>query len=369
VTRTRLLPVLLVIALGAACGNGDDDPAGPTTSTSGGATTTTSAPAASVDYARPGQPVRIGSGIVEGATPDGSALYVAEEDGAFPEPGCEGQPEPVLFRLPLAGGDRVRLGTATEPVRGRLVPGPGDRVAVVDECEGFLQSVRVGTRTAAGELQRLRVVPVQEDDESLRQPRISAWSNDGDALLAGGVSEATGDGLVATIGVDDGEITPLFATGSGAGPSQVGQLADGTFVVAADGEVTLRSAGGEVQQTLPGNGFALTPDRRRVVAYGEAVAIVSPGSEPETLVPARTGRQVVLADVSPDGRAVAVAVSAGEETEVQVVTLADRAVTGVGPGGLLGRPTFSGDGRALGFNRFGRAPDFVNDAFVVRFEG
>lgn len=365
-----VIALALALAVGA-CGDGDDTSAGSpasSTTTASGATTTTLSPVKPVDYATPGEPESLGDGLVEAATPDGSAFYVLDEDPAFSEPGCEGQPEPVMSLVPLDGGSRVRLGTAGEAVTGRLVPGPGDRVALVDECEGFLQEVRVGTETADGRLEGLRVVPLDTGDASpLAEPRITAWNAAGDALLAGGRNAARDRGTVARIDPATGAVTRLFDTAEGGGPGQVAQLADGTYVVAESGEVSLRSASGEITGRTPGAGFTLFADAGRVAVFGETVTVLAPGSEPKILVPVQPDRSVDLAAVSPDGAVVAYAYRIGEESFINVIDIVRPAIRVVESGDALGRPTFSGDGRALAFSRFDRAEPFGTEVLVARF--
>jgi len=363
----------------AACGGGDGAaPTGPTAAPTTTAPTTTApattAPMAGpVDYGRPGVPRRIGTGLVAAASPDGTALVVAEEDPAFPEPGCEGQPEPVLSLLPLDGGSR-RLLTRPGggPVRGRVLPGPGDAVALVDECEGFLQELQVGTLRPGGELAGLAVVPAGRGDEEAPVPRVTGWAVDGQGLLGGAVGPVSGDGLLAEVAVGSGAVEVVLGfPGSSVGPAQVGQLADGRYVAAFDGRVAIRSETGElVSAAVPGTGFVILPDGATVVAYGDAVTLLAAGRPPVELVPPARGRQVVAADVSPDGRAVAYATEAGPATEVAVVLVADRRVVPVrARPGRLGRPRFTLDGRALAYNRFGGPPGFVNEVELVRFGG
>lgn len=366
---------LAALLLVGACGDGDDPSAGSSsssTSTTTSAASSTSAPVGGViDYTTPGEPESLGDGLVEAASPDGSAFYVLNEDPALSQPGCEGQPEPVLFRVPVDGGKRVRLGTAGQPVSGRLLQGPGDRVAVVDECEEFLQEIRVGTETTDGRIEGLRVVPLDTGDgATLTQPRITAWNAAGDGLLAGGLDTGRGGrGMAARIDPATGAVTRLFDTGpgSGGGPSQVAQLADGTYVVAEAGEVTLRSASGEVTGRTPGAGFSLFVDAARVVVFGETLTVLAPGSEPTILVPVQPDRSIDLAAASPNGSVVAYAYRVGEQSFINLIDVERPAIRVVESGDALGRPVFSGDGRALAFSRFDRAEPFGTSALVARF--
>lgn len=154
---------LLVVGLvlgGPACG-GDRPLAVPTASTRPVASTVEGQ---RVDYAKASTPQVVGRGLVEVVTPDGKALVVSDENERFQEPGCEGLPEPVLVRLPLGGGEgEVLEPSPGEPLRGRLLRGPGGRVALVDGCEGFLTSISVAEEAPDGRLGRLTKVPIDGD--------------------------------------------------------------------------------------------------------------------------------------------------------------------------------------------------------------
>ncbi len=145
-----LLVASVVVTLGA-CG-GDGEQSAPTTSSTVPPMTTTIAP----DYSRPSSPTQVTTGLLEGTSPDGSALYVSALDQALSPRGCEGQPEPVLFRMPLSGGARQAVGSPGEPVRGTVLRGADRRIALVAGCEEFLSVVRVGTESPDGQLRELR---------------------------------------------------------------------------------------------------------------------------------------------------------------------------------------------------------------------
>ncbi|MDQ4068875.1 MAG: hypothetical protein M3203_05300, partial [Actinomycetota bacterium] len=66
-----LLVASVVVTLGA-CG-GDGEQSAPTTSSTVPPMTTTIAP----DYSRPSSPTQVTTGLLEGTSPDGSALYVS----------------------------------------------------------------------------------------------------------------------------------------------------------------------------------------------------------------------------------------------------------------------------------------------------
>ena len=103
------------------------------------------------DYHGHDRAAEVGKGLVAGASPDGSALYVSALDASPSARGCEGEPEPVLFRMPLAGDGREPVG-GTTPVRGSVIRGANGRVVV-----------------AAG-MRRLPVAPARGDGEPRRPP-------------------------------------------------------------------------------------------------------------------------------------------------------------------------------------------------------
>jgi hypothetical protein len=112
--------------------------------------------------------------------------------------------------------------------------------------------------------------------------------------------------------------------------TQVGQLADGTYVVAGRGLVSWRDAAGHVSRTVDGFGFAMAADRRSVVVYGPQLLVVKPDeTAPVTLATINPDRRLGFAEFSPDGRAVAFATSTDDDAHIAVMTVADQHVTNV----------------------------------------
>ncbi|MEA2844443.1 MAG: hypothetical protein QOJ69_2114, partial [Actinomycetota bacterium] len=224
-------------------------------------TTTTVSPTSTVPVIRYDQPSTVklvGTGFVDGASLDGSAAYVEQEDPQFPQLGCEGQPEPVLFRLPLDGGERQLLGTTENQLHGHVIFGHGNRIAVVGGCEGFFTDLWVGNETLDGHVNGIRRVAVGDlaDGQTLATFSVS-WSADGSSLLGAVNALDGGSGRVVAIDPDSGALTTLFDAGATRGVAQVGQLADGSYVVAADGKVSIRDAQGAVKIQGAGNAFEL----------------------------------------------------------------------------------------------------------------
>lgn len=94
-----------------------------------------------------GDLIERGPGSVVAVDPTGQFLYVTEQDPTG-EPGCEGQPSPVLLVEPVDGGGRREVlppdvGSVTGAYQVRF--GPDGEVAVVTQCEGSGATVVTGT--------------------------------------------------------------------------------------------------------------------------------------------------------------------------------------------------------------------------------
>lgn len=345
----------------AGCGDG------------GSTTTTTAAPSTTIPVVRYDQPSTVklvGTGFVDGSSLDGSAIFVEEEDPKFPQLGCEGQPEPVLFRLPLAGGERQLVGTGEDRLHGRILHGQGEKIAIVSGCEGSFTALWVGTETLDGHVNGLRKVAVGEVGEGKGLAPFSvSWSANGLSLVGSVNGFTGGPGRIVSIDPDSGALTTLFEADATGGVAQVGQLADGSYVVAADAKVSIRDAQGTVKGQGAGNGFELAADLQSVIAYGDEVLLLAPGApRPVRLVPGSPGRQITSAALSPDGRAVVYNMSdADSGNEISLLTVEDAQMYKLAGPGALGRVFFTGDGTGVVFNQFRPSPDFTADVGLVRF--
>lgn len=241
------------------------------------------------------------------------------------------------------------------------------------QCEEFFVSLQVGDQDPDGHLEHLRVVRLNDEDHGrpLPVPGSFAWSVDGKYLLASG-NRSSGPvvesrpGVVLRVDPATGDITRLFETGFEV--SRVGQLADGTYVVAGNAQVTLRDGKGTVR-AVDGDGFEIAPDGRRIAVFGRELVLVTPGdSGSDTLVPKGPEAPIVSADFSPDGRAIAYLRPRHEDDRISVVTISNARITPIAEHGRFGQPIFAGDGRALAFTDFGAAPDFVPRITLVRFQ-
>lgn len=367
--RIRLGPIVAAfcVALGACS---------PDASQPGATPEETPAAGTGRDYHRfAAAPQAIATGILQGMTPDGSAAYVADTDPAFPQPGCEGQPEAVLFRQPLDGGERELLRAGGGPVKGEIVRGRDGLVALVALCEGFFTGLSVGRETPEGHIEELRTVDVQTAPGSPPAPFSISWSPDGRSLLAAINDPEAPDGgpsRLVRIDPESGAVSTLFTGEGGSGVFQFAQLRDGSYVVSSNREVTFRDERGRIEAQFPGAGFVVFPDHERVLVYGETVAVAREGDDQARVVaPARPGREVSSASISPDGEAAVFNRYAleGSENEVSVVTIDDGTLSTLASGEGLGEPFFAGDGAAIGFNRFEPGPEFSPRVMLAELEG
>ncbi len=350
--RVAAAAVLTAVLL-VGCGDPSEEtgsttvPPGATTSNPTSTTTTT---IEAIDYHRLGSPRLLSRGFLGRTSPDGTALFVLAVDPDLSQVGCEGQPEPITFRVPTDGGARQPELVDGATIRGTLVRGPGGRVALVKACEGFVSEVLVGSEAADGTLGDLRPMPLFREQGTLAG---FGWSTDGRRLLAGrnNLTQETPADLVSIDPVS-GAVTLVFTVDGdeSRAVTQVAQLADGTYVVAGYGSVSLRGADGTVSARTRGFGFDVNGGST-VAAYGEGIVLLTSGG-PRTVVPAGPEATVITASFSPDGDALVYTVGADGVESVAITTLADdRTTTVEGPPGRHLRALFTGDGRAVAFNR------------------
>lgn len=330
--------------------------------------------APTIDYRQFEIPRRVGTGLIDGVTPDGSAVYIEDPDPAFPEPGCEGQPESVMFVQPLDGGQRKLAGEIGVPLKGRLVRGgSGGRVAVVAACESFFTDLFIASELPDGALSKVERVKPAVPDAFLLNASTVTWTSDGNKLLAAVQHVDAPDGDPAQIVAIDpgtGGLTKLFDVEQGTGVFGVGQMDRNEYVVATNLVVSFRRSDGTVGAGFQGQGFDISPDGRRLVVFGKQLRLVAQGDDVATsLVEEKPGHEISAARFSPDGKAVVFerySLGTGR-TEISVVSLSDKTLTNIVTGGRYGSALFTGDGGALVFNMFGSQTDAATRAYVVRF--
>jgi hypothetical protein len=328
-----------------------------------------------VDFSMFQTPDKLGTGLVDGATPDGDALYIEEPDPAFPAPACEGQPGSVMFRQPLDASERTVVGNGTDPLRGRLVRGGSDdRVAVIASCESFFTDLTIAEESEDGTLSEIQKVQPVVPEGFLLNPSTVAWARDGKRLLAAiqDVDAPDGDpAQIVSVDPASGKVTSLFEAEQGTGVFNVGQMQNGNYVVATNLVVSFRDRDGDVVAGFQGHDFQISPDRRRMVVFGRTIRLATQGGDKApVIVPEKEGLEVSSADWSPGGEAVAFkrySVETGQ-VEINVLTPDDRGVTNIVTGDEYDRPVFTGDGKALAFNLYTGDPDYLTEVYVARFE-
>lgn len=98
-----------------------------------------------------GAPKRVGAGLIEDWSPDGTALIVGLVDETLSKEGCEGAKEPVFFLQPIDGGAPTVAFPGHTEMNGSFVgtqPGTDD-VVMLSGCEGYLGDLTVAHQSGA----------------------------------------------------------------------------------------------------------------------------------------------------------------------------------------------------------------------------
>ncbi|MGH9021926.1 MAG: hypothetical protein ACRDV9_02300 [Acidimicrobiia bacterium] len=361
----------VLVLLLSACASSDKGSLG-----DGSAPATTSYPSGSLRsipeniYKRPSRPAPIAGGVLVQASLDGSAVFAAQEDDRFGDPGCEGAPEPVLFRQPVDGGARQLLGDGKLALNGMLIRSSRAEVALVQQCEGFFTGLLIGTETAEGRLEDMKALALELPGDSLPSPGSFAWSADGSRLLAAPEQEVAGGALPGILEIDPGTgaVRRLFDLRGRNGITQVSQAKNGAYLVAAGGKVTFHDDKGVLKETYEGRGFSISPDGRDIAVFGRGLTVVpADGVSASTFIAVPEG-QIASARFSPDGRGIAcVSAGSGSDSHLWVITPEDQNVSIVAGPAQLGRAYFSGDGKKLLFNEFTGVPDFASKVVAISF--
>jgi hypothetical protein len=261
VRPTRLLaPVLCVLLAASAC-SGDDDSASSSTTTS-----TAEAPSTTTTSNGPlqvGEPLDMGDGTFVGVHPTEPIAYVMIVDHETDEVGCEGGEPSRLWAEPIGSGAAVPA-LADSFVSGDvLIGGSGGRIAVVDQCEGFLSALAVATPATDGTFDGYAEVDTAgaETDGQLL-PSTIRWSTDGETLL-GLVhpNEAIERSIAVRISLD-GTVQQLVEAD---GLLAVADLSDGTIVTATTSSVTIGTA---APVPIAVSSISPAPDGRSIAVFG-----------------------------------------------------------------------------------------------------
>ena len=116
-----------------------------------------------------GAPKRVGAGLVEGWSPDGTALIVGRVDDTLSKEGCEGAKEPVFFLQPVNGGASTVAFPGHTEMNGSFVgtqPGTND-VVMLSGCEGYLGDLSVARQSADGTLRDRRLVVIADTAQAV----------------------------------------------------------------------------------------------------------------------------------------------------------------------------------------------------------
>ena len=135
-----------------------------------------------------GPPKRVGTGLIEDWSPDGTAVIVGRVDDTLSKEGCEGAKEPVFFLQPVSGGASSVAFPGHTDMNGSFVgtqPGTND-VVMLSGCEGYLGDLSVAHQSADGTLRDPRLVVLADTAQAAELTGISSLSLDGSALLLTG---------------------------------------------------------------------------------------------------------------------------------------------------------------------------------------
>lgn len=361
--RSRLLSLLAVATLVAACSTGDGDTeAGPgstttaePTTTSGGAptssTTSTTGPdpveVVAVDVTRPSDPRELGPGSVAGAPTMVRGLYVLAPDPSSDLLGCEGVPAPFLWIDRLDGSGREYAAPAeVQPLSGEVHVNADGRALVVVQCEGFLSDVWVSPESATGLLSDPERRPGLTDDGDLAS-FLLRWDSAPGSLLGVETGEDYLQGrTVVAIDVEGGARVSLH---TGESVSDLAALADGRVVlVDGDRALVVDRAGGEPTEIGPAQAVAVAPDGRTVALAGQDGVLV--GDVDGVLRPV-AGTRAAAPVFSPDGGALSFTEEVDNGGLQVVVGLATDERVDLGPGSFL-PAAWLADGTGLAFTRF-----------------
>ena len=308
--------------------------------------------------------MRVGDGLIESWSPDGSALIVGKVDDHLSVEGCEGVKEPVFFLLRVADGTSSLAFPNHTDQNGSIVGAQADTdVVMLAGCEGYLGDISVVHQAADGALSDPRTVAIADTAQTAQLTGVSALSLDKSALLLTGKAfDDTAERVVSTrIDLATGAATEI-PTG-GRGGAHIAEATEGRYVVSDGKAVFVLAADGTVTQTYDGPDFGLSDDGTRIaiVTTDGAIAMADVGEAINETVAMPKAIESAQLTFSPDGSALAVL---SYDEDAVVVIVRGGATQVLAEGDSYGRLVWSRTGTSIAFNRFGR-DDAAEDVMVA----
>ena len=314
-----------------------------------------------------GAPKRVGAGLIEGWSPDGTALIVGRVDDTLSKEGCEGAKEPVFFLQPVNGGASTVAFPGHTEMNGSFVgtqPGTND-VVMLSGCEGYLGDLSVARQSADGTLRDRRLVVIADTAQAAELTGVSSLSIDGSALLLTGKAFADDVEHVVSTRIDLATGASLAIETGGRGGAHIAEATGGRIVVSDGSTVYVLAKDGLPIRTYDGSDFAVSRDGSRLaVVSNGALGIASVGEGITVTVALPKAVESALLLFSPDGRTVAV-LSYDDAGSVAVVR--GGTVHVVAEGESYGRMAWNPAGTAIAFNRF--SGDLAVEDVMVATEG
>jgi hypothetical protein len=253
---TAAAPFFLLVMSFAACG-GDDATAARTSTTPTSEVSTTTAKSRTTL----GDVVEL-TGVVVGVHPTEPIAYVSIVTTSTE--GCEGGDFTHLYAQRLTGGQPVQVLPERMSSGSVLNSGDDGRVAIVDQCEGYLGSLSTALARDDGtfeDVQKVDTTATEADGRRQIEPGTVRWGADGRSFVAI-VRDLEGNGTRIVRIRLDGAFEDL---GSGADLVAVEELANGELARATATTLTI-GAGAPIATKV--TSLALRPDRRAVDVVG-----------------------------------------------------------------------------------------------------
>lgn len=296
---------------------------------------------------------KLGQGTVQGASLNGSFVYVSDAIPGSEGRGCEGAGDQVLYRVPVDGRERTMAADDTGPARGTILRGGSKgRIALIEGCEENPTRAFVATESEDGRISAIQRVPVPE--RSI--PRLTGWSNDGLYLL-GVTGDPAGDGptpmQVVQVDPSSGDSNTLFDSEP---VYRVAQLKNGSYVTQGSGTISVRTTTA-VQRTYRGDFFQMSPTGDRFAVLGTGLSVVAGQGEPQAVVPGGEESTVYSASFSQDGRNLTYVLvrNEGPQVDADLGVVIDGKAKVIKSSGLKDQvsfsfPVFAAGGRYVAYN-------------------